>query len=110
MSNQCESDNRNLQYACLAKHTCVSVMRGVKLCSLQSPRLQRKRMEYSTVSLKWNGRSRLSQEKTAIDTPINCNEVSTFPVSCQLHGEAHRIAVFVKTDRTGAPSKVNNRE
>ncbi|MHB8562062.1 MAG: hypothetical protein ACYDAP_13060 [Thermoplasmataceae archaeon] len=43
-------------------------------------------MEYSTVSLKWNGRSRLSQEKTAIDTPINCNEVSTFPVSCQLHG------------------------
>ena len=86
MSSQCESDNRNLQYACLAKRTCVSVMRGVKLCSLQSSRLQRKRMEYSTVSPKWNGRSRLCREKAVTDTKINCNGVSAFPVSCQLHG------------------------
>jgi hypothetical protein len=86
MSSQCKSDSRNLQYACLAGHICALVTRRVKLCYLQIPRQQRKRMEYSTVSPNWKGRSRLWKEKTVTDAAENCNTESAFPVSCQLHG------------------------
>ena len=86
MTNQCKFGMGNYLFIPSAGDTCVSVMRGVKLCSLQSSRLQRKRMEYNTVSPKWNGRSRPSREKAVTDTQTNCNGVSAFPVSCQLHG------------------------
>ena len=86
MSNQWKSDGRNSQFTCLAVHTCVPVMEGMKLCCLQSSRLQRKRMGYSTVSANRNGRVRPPQAKAVIDILSNCDQVSTFPVSCQLHG------------------------
>ena len=86
MSSQCKSDSKNLQYTCLAKHTCVPATIRLKLCYPQNPRQQRKRMEYSTVSPNWKGRSRLWKEKTVTDTGENCNTASAFPVSCQLHG------------------------
>ena len=86
MSRQCKSDSRNLQFTCLAKHTCVPATIRLKLCYPQNPRQQRKRMEYSTVSPNWKGRSCLWKEKTVTDALENYNTASAFPVSCQLHG------------------------
>ena len=111
MSSQCKSDSRNLQYTCLAKHTCVPATIRLKLCYPQNPRQQRKRMEYSTVSPNWKGRSRLWKEKTVTDAAENCNTASAFPVSCQLHGPYYdwtrRVDGKTKTVRlTGDQARV----
>ena len=85
MSGQCESDNRNLQYVCLAKHTCVSVMRDTKLSYLQNHRPQRKRTKYSIVRANWKGRIREIWMKADTEAINNRRDASASPVSCRQH-------------------------
>ena len=85
MTNQCKFDMGNYLFIPLAKDTCASVMRGLKLSILQKHRLQRKRTKYSTVRTNWEGRIRGLWMKTDTDAGNNRIDASAPPVSCRQH-------------------------
>ena len=85
MANQCKFGMGNCLFIPSSGNTCILVIKCVKLFSLQNHRPQRKRMEYSTVRSKWEGRARALGAKADTVELENRKEFTASPVSCQWH-------------------------
>ena len=85
MTSQCKFGIGNHRFIRAAADTCVSVMGGMKLSSLQNHRPQRKRTSNSVVSPIWEGRARLVEAKANIPASANRIYAGTSPASCRQH-------------------------
>jgi len=105
MTNQCKFGMGNYLFIPSAGDTCVSVMGGMKLSTLQNHRPQRKRTKYSTVSLEWEGRVREIWMKVNTEAINNRLDASASPVSCRQHvrkviyGKSGDLAVSMNMPR-----------
>ena len=86
MTNQCKFGMGNYLFTPSAGDTCVSVMRGMKLSTLQNHRPQRERTKYSTVMQNWEGRICPTRMKADTEEKENNrHDSSASPVSCRQH-------------------------
>lgn len=85
MTNQCKFDSGNYLFTRIAEGTYGTVMCRMELSILQNPGLQRKRTEYSTVSLNWEGRDCMAWRRLQL-FDMNRSGQTASPVSCRLYG------------------------